>query len=149
MDVTTLAKDLAGFLTPLLPYLLKAGEKAGEEVGKQFGAGTWDRAKALWGKLHPKVEPKPAAQEAVQDAASTPADADAQAAFRLQLKKLLTEDESLAQEIMQLLDEGQPAGASASGERSVAVGRDVSGSTIVTGDQNVMQQSKRDGRVER
>ncbi len=34
MDVTTLAKDLAVFLTPFLPYLLKAGEKAAEEAGK-------------------------------------------------------------------------------------------------------------------
>ena len=35
MDVVTLAKDLAVFLTPLLPYLLKAGEKAAEEAGKK------------------------------------------------------------------------------------------------------------------
>jgi hypothetical protein len=33
MDVTTLAKDLAVFLIPFLPYLLKAGEKAAEEAG--------------------------------------------------------------------------------------------------------------------
>jgi hypothetical protein len=41
MDVTTLAKDLATFLIPLLPSLLNAGEKAIEEVGKKFGADTW------------------------------------------------------------------------------------------------------------
>ena len=61
MDVTTLAKDLVVFLTPFLPYLLKAGEKAAEEAGKKFGGDAWDRAKGLWAKLRPKVEAKPAA----------------------------------------------------------------------------------------
>ena len=37
MDVTTLAKNLVVFLTPFLPYLLKAGEKAAEETGKKLG----------------------------------------------------------------------------------------------------------------
>jgi hypothetical protein len=81
MDVTTLAKDLAVFLTPILPYLLKTGEKAAEEAGKKLGGDAWDRAKGLWAKLRPKVEAKPAAQEAVQDAAAAPNDNDIQAAF--------------------------------------------------------------------
>jgi len=89
MDMTTLVKDLAVLLTPLLPYLLKAGEKAAEEAGKKLGGDAWDRAKALWAKLRPKVEAKPAAQEAVQDAAAAPNDKDMQAALRLQLRKLL------------------------------------------------------------
>jgi hypothetical protein len=62
MDVTTLAKDLAVFLSPFLPFLLKAGEKAGEEAGKKLGGDAWDRTKGLWAKLRPKVEAKPAAQ---------------------------------------------------------------------------------------
>lgn len=36
-DVATLANHLAGFLAPLLPYLLKAGEKAVEKDGKKMG----------------------------------------------------------------------------------------------------------------
>jgi hypothetical protein len=56
MDVTTLAKDLAVFLTPFLPYLLKAGKKAAEEAGKKLGGDAWDRAKGPWAKLCPKVE---------------------------------------------------------------------------------------------
>jgi hypothetical protein len=141
MNVTTLAKDLAVFLIPLLPYLLKAGEKAAEEAGKKFGGDAWDRAKVLWAKLRPKVEAKPAAQEAVQDAAAAPNDDDIQAALRLQLRKLLTEDAGLAGEIERLWREAQHAGVTviAFGERSVAIGRDVTGSTIMTGDQNVMK----------
>jgi hypothetical protein len=141
MDVTTLAKDLAVFLTPFLPYLLKAGEKAAEEAGKKLGGDAWDRAKGLWAKLRPKVEAKPAAQEAVQDAAAVPNDNDIHAALRLQLRKLLAEDAVLAREMERLWQEAQQAGATviAAGERSVAIGRDVISSTINTGDQNVVK----------
>ena len=56
----------------------------------------------------------------------------------MQLKKLLTEDQSLTEEVSRLLDQGRAAGinVSAFGERSVAIGGDVNGSTIITGDQN-------------
>ena len=101
MDIATLAKEVALFLTPFLPYLLKAGEKAAEEAGKELGGDAWDRAKGLWSRLRPQIEAKPAAQEAVTDAAAAPHDEDAQAALRLQLKKLLTENEELAREIGQ------------------------------------------------
>jgi hypothetical protein len=37
MDIATLAKDVTLFLTPFLPYLLKAGEKAVEEAGTKLG----------------------------------------------------------------------------------------------------------------
>ena len=141
MDVTTLAKDLAVFLTPLLPYLLKAGEKAAEEAGKKLGGDAWDRAKGLWAKLRPKVEAKPAAQEAVQDAAAAPNDEDIQASLRLQLRKLLAEDAVLAGEIERVWQEAQQAGVTVipAGERSVAIGRDVTSSTIMTGDQNMVK----------
>lgn len=140
MDVTMLAKDLAVFFTPLLPYLLKAGEKAVEEVGKKFGNDTWDLAKGLWGKLRPKVEAKPAAQEAVQDAAAMPNDKDIQAALRLQLKKLLAEEGALAREVEQLWEQEKQAGMTiiAAGERSVAAQK-IEGSSIITGDQNVIE----------
>ena len=139
MDATMLAKDLATFLIPLLPYLLKTGEKAIEEVGKRFGADTWDLAKVLWGKLRSKVEAKPAALEAVQDAAAMPIDDDIQAALRLQLKKLLAEDVALAQEVDQLWERGKQVGATiiAAGERSVAA-QTIGGSSIITGNQNVV-----------
>jgi hypothetical protein len=141
MDVTTLAKDLAVFLTPLMPYLLKVGEKAAEEAGKKLGGDAWERAKGLWAKLRPKVEAKPATQEAVQDAAAAPNDEDIQAALRLQLRKLLAEDAMLAREIERVWQEAQQASATviAAGERNVAIGRDVTSSTIITGDQDVVK----------
>lgn len=138
MDVATLTKEVVVFLAPFLPYLLKVGEKAAEEAGKKLGNDAWEKAKALWGKLRPKVEAKPAALEATQDVAEAPDDSDAQAALRLQVKKLLTDDRSLAEEIAGLWDETRVARVTviASGQRSVATGGDVSGSSIITGDQN-------------
>jgi hypothetical protein len=138
MDIGALASSLTTALVPLLPYLLKAGEKAAEETGKTVAGQSLEWAKSLWTKLKPKVDAKPAALEAAQDAAQAPDDADAQAALRMQLKKLLTEDRSLAEEVSRWLEQGRAAGitVTASGERSVAIGGDVKGSKIVTGDQN-------------
>jgi len=141
MDISALASSLTTALGPLLPYLLKAGEKAAEETGKAVAGQSWEWTKSLWTKLKPKVEAKPAALEAAQDVAHAPEDEDLQAALRVQLKKLLTEDQSLAEEVSRWLDQGKAAGiiVTASGERSVAIGGDIKGSTIVTGDRNKVQ----------
>ena len=138
MDIGALASSVTTALVPLLPYLLKAGEKAAEETGKAVAGQSWEWAKSLWTKLKPTVEAKPAALEAAQDASQAPEDPDTQAAFRLQLKKLLTEDQSLAEEVSRWLEQGKAAGitVTASGDRSVAIGGDAKGNTIVTGDQN-------------
>jgi hypothetical protein len=142
LDLVILAKEAVTFLAPFLPYLLKAGEglaeEAGKKLGEQAGGGAWDKAKALWGRLRPKVEVKPAAQEAIQDVAKDPHDEDALAALRLQLKKIFTEDEDLAQKVFKLQQEMHGAGVNvaAIGDRSVAIGGNVSNTTITTGDQN-------------
>ena len=133
-----LVTTVVAFLAPFLPYLYKAGEGAAGEAGKKFGAAAWDKAKALWGKLWPQVEDKPAAQEAVEDAAQNPKDEDALAALRQQMKKLLTADAALTQEITEIVKAGAQAGVItiASGERAVALGGDIVGSTVTisTGD---------------
>ena len=138
MDIGALASELTTALVPLLPYLLKAGEKAAEETGKTVANQSLEWGKSLWSKLKPKVEAKPEALEAAQDIAQSPEDEDAQAAFRRQLRKLLTEDQSLAEEVSRWLEQGKAAGitVTASGERSVAIGGDAKGNTIVTGDGN-------------
>ncbi len=141
MDSQTLAQQPVGFLAPFLPYLLKAGEEAAGEAGKKFGAEAWERAKALWAKLRPQVEARPAAQEAAQDVAANPQNEGAQAALRWQLEKLLSADRALAAEVARLWGEAQAAGVTvtASGDRSVAIGGSVGGSTIITGDQNKIE----------
>src|SRR5215510_1241182 len=104
MDIGSMASSLTTALVPLLPYLLKAGEKPAEETGKAVAGQSWEWAKSLWTKLQPKVEAKPAALEAAQDVALSPQNQDLQAALRVQLNKLLTEDQSLAEEVSRWLD---------------------------------------------
>jgi len=137
-----LSSQLVQLLAPFLPYLLKgvklAGQEAAKELGEQASEQAFEQAQALWDRLCPKMEARPAALEAAQDAAAHPDDEDALAALRLQLKKLLAEDQALAQELARLLPQSGPAGQTviASGNRSVAIGGSVSGSVIVTGDRN-------------
>ena len=135
MDIGTLAASLTTALVPFLPYLLKAGEKAAEGTGKAVADKGLELAKSLWSKMGPKVEAKSDALEAAQDLAQTPDDEDAQAALRRQFKKLLAEDSSLAEEVQRSL-EGAGINVTASGDRSVAIGGDAKGNTIVTGDRN-------------
>ena len=135
MDITLLAGSLTTALVPLLPYLLKAGEKAAEETGKVVADQSLELGKSLWSKLRPKVEAKPAALEAAQDAAVAPDDEDARATLRQQFKKLLAEDPSLAEEVQRSL-EAAGVNVTASGDRSVAIGGDATGNTIITGDRN-------------
>lgn len=140
LDLVALTHSVTAAIVPLMPYLFKAGEKAAEEAGKKVGGETWEWAKGLWAKLRPNVEAKPAALEAAHDVAQTPENEDAQAALRLQLKKLLSEDNALAQEVAQMMR--QPAASitvAASGEGAIGIGGDVSGSTIVTGNRNQVQ----------
>jgi len=139
MDIGALATSLTTALVPLLPYLLKAGEKAAEETGKTVANQTLEWGKSLWSKLKLEVEAKPEALEAAQDIAQNSDDQDAQAAFRRQLRKLLTEDQSLAEEVSRWLEQGKAAGntVTVSGERNIAIGGDAKGNTFVTGDQQV------------
>jgi len=138
MDIGALASSLTAALVPLLPYLLKAGEKAAEETGKAVAGQSLEWAKSIWTKLGPKVEAKEAALEAAHDVADAPEDEEAQIALRRQLKKLLTEDQSLAEEVSRWLEQRKAAGmtVAASGDRSVAIEGDIKGSTIITGDRN-------------
>lgn len=129
---------LTAFLAPFLPSLVKAGEKAVEKAADAVSDEAFKYAKALWDKLKPGVEAKPAAKEAAEEVATHPDDDDALASLRLQLRKLLEQDQGLADDLARIWQEAQAANVvqvTASGERSVAVGGDVTGSTIVTGDQ--------------
>jgi hypothetical protein len=104
MDILTLIT----FLTPALPYLAKLGDKAAETAAEKLGEATWTKATAIWQKLHPKVEAKPAAQEAIADLIQSPEDPDRQAALRVQLKKILEQDDELCRAIAQILASNDP-----------------------------------------
>lgn len=138
MDITPVAQSLVAYLAPFLPYLMKAGEKVVEEGAKKFGTAAWDQALAVWNKIRPQMEAKPAAVEAAQDVAEAPDDEDAQATLRQQLKKLLRDDPDLTSEIEKLIKSNRiSTTVTASGTRSVAIGGNVSGGSITTGDTGV------------
>jgi Flp pilus assembly protein TadD len=138
MDLKLLADTLTTFMAPALPALASGGEELIKEAGKKLGKEGPGILKTLWAKLRPKVEVKPAAAEAVQDVVKAPEDADAQASLRVQLRKILEADSSLAAEISQILEAAGPrfevhgSGAAAQGQgnvvagkRGIAAGRDV------------------------
>ena len=136
--VAPLAGQLVQLLGPFLPYLVKAGEGLGTKAAQQLEDEGWALAQSLWTRLGSKVESRPAAHEAVADLAAQPADPDAQAALRVQLRKLLVEEPELQNELEALLRSAPGSvttNVTVSGDRSVGIGGNVSGGTIITGDQ--------------
>jgi hypothetical protein len=107
---------LTAFISPFLPFLLKIGgkaaEKATETAAGKFGEASWRKAQAVWEKLSPKVELKESAKEAVLDVANAPEEEDLQVALRVQLKKLLAQDEALVNALAQILQEDGSDGTS-------------------------------------
>ena len=138
MDFAAIAQAVTTFLIPALPYLLSLSGKAVEKASESLGSDLWEGAKSLWHKLLPKVEAKPGALDAAKDLADAPEDKDYQTALRVHLKKILEGDEIFAKEIKQILDKAEAAGVNIKqqGDRNVAIGGNVSGSTIITGDNN-------------
>ncbi len=132
MDVVVLTK----FLAPFLPFLMNAGNKVFDGAVAKAGEDAWDKAKAVWAKLQPKVETKPAALEAAADVAKAPDDEDLRVALRVQLKKLLEQDELLAQEIARIMQEnaqgnsGDKVVQNVTGENNQTLGS-VQGSKVV------------------
>ncbi len=118
MDITA----LTALLAPFLPILMKLGSKAAEAAAQKSGEDGWNKAKAIWEKLHPKVEAKEAAKEAATDVALNPNDEDLQAALRVQLKKLLDQDEALTKAIAQLMQEDAEADSSGTSLKQTATG---------------------------
>ncbi len=127
------AKDL---LAPALPYLMPVAAEAGKDAVKSAAGRITDatlrRAETLWKRLWPQLRDKPVALEAADDLARMPDDTDAQAAFSLQLRKLLAADSDLARDVANLLIDSS-VHVTASGERSVAANT-VTDSIIGTGD---------------
>ena len=141
MDIPTLASAAWTALAPLLPLI---ASKGAEKLGKGAGG-------ALWTAVKEKFAKKPAAQESLEDLLKAPKDKDFQAAFRVQLKKALLDDEDFAKTLAPLIEKAEAsykaklkgAGAIAQGEGATAVGKgginiggSVTGSTIMTGNNN-------------
>ncbi|MBA3947875.1 MAG: NACHT domain-containing protein, partial [Herpetosiphonaceae bacterium] len=140
MEVPALVAKLVALLTPALPLLLQSDGTSTSPVLELLEPRQWQEAQALWERLGPVVAAKPELREAMGDVVASPEDEDAIPALRQQFKKLLTADPALAAALAQII---APA-ASASG-RSVTIGGDTTGSTVVTGDANQIGQVEHSG----
>src|SRR5437870_5505926 len=92
MDATTLAEEIVTYLSPMLPFLTKAGEKAAEEAGKKVAGIAWEKTKTLWSRLRLQVEKKPLTLAAVNQVMESPKDLRIQETLKRQLENLLADD---------------------------------------------------------
>jgi hypothetical protein len=113
-ELARTAQDLIPYITPFLPYLLKAGKEVGTEAAKSLGKRLGEEipgvVKALLTRLWPKIENNPTAKEAAIDVVEQPGDSRAIAALELQLERLLDRDEEFRREILALLNEAKAEG---------------------------------------
>jgi hypothetical protein len=129
---------LTAFLAPFLPSLVRAGSRLAERAADAVSDEAFTYARALWEKLKPRVAERPEAQAAAEAVAAKPEDAAALEALRVELGNLLDENPKLKGDVAGIWQQAQTANVvqvTATGDRSVAVGGDVTGSTIITGDQ--------------
>jgi hypothetical protein len=149
MDAATLSATVETTWDLLQPYLPIIAAKAAEKVGSELPTAVGK----LWQSIGEKFNTKATAKEAMDDLLNDPEEDDLQAAFRVQLKKALKEDEVFAGTIQSLLSEAgreitsyhaevkgggaiaQGAGAKAVGEGGIMQEGGVKGDFVVGGEE--------------
>jgi len=91
--ITALSTTAVGML---IAFLTKAGEATAQKMGE-----------GLYQALKARFEQKPTTQETFSDFEQAPTDGDHQAALRVKLKKLMSEDTDFAEQIKQLVAKAQ------------------------------------------
>ena len=91
-----LVVSATNLLQPYLPIIAtKIAEKIGEEIPSNVNK--------LWEAIRKHFSRKPSAQETLIDLLKNPNDSDFQAAFRVQLRKLIEEDNEFAENVKKLI----------------------------------------------
>jgi hypothetical protein len=98
---TTITSLAASAVAALAPYLAKAGEEFAREAGK----GALEKIGALYDFLKKRFQANPNAKGALDDLKANPDDEDAQAALRVQIKKLMKADPTIVKTVQQMLSE--------------------------------------------
>lgn len=88
------------FLAPFIPALTNGAPPPHPN--------DWDKAQAVWQKLHPQVETEDAAQMAVRKLADDPDSETWKAVLKEGLETLLQHNRTLTRELAQILEEKQP-----------------------------------------
>ncbi len=125
MDVASLTV----FLSPFLPFLIKLGGKASEKVAEKFGEDAWNKAKAVWSKLHPEVETKEDLKVAAEQVAAKPESEARKDVFQEELATLLKDKPELAAAIAKILQEND-SNHKLSNQSNQAIGQ-MSGGTAI------------------
>ncbi len=93
MEIQLLSSLAAAAVSLLVSFLTKAGEAASRKAGED-----------IYQRLKARFQQRPAAQEVLAELERQPNDADVQAAARLQLRKLLEEDQAFATVLHELVE---------------------------------------------
>ena len=156
MDPVSIAPLVLSAWSLLAPYAKKIAGKLVEKAGESLP----DVVGKVWDTVKGKMEESPDTKALPADLVAAPDDQDMQGAFKYQLKKLLENDEAFAQQLAKLVNEAkqvtmysaalQGDGALAQGDNVVAVGKggvhiggNVSGSNIITGNHNTVNDEKK------
>ncbi|MEJ2557846.1 MAG: hypothetical protein P8186_16785 [Anaerolineae bacterium] len=134
MDIQALAVAATALLGP---YLAKAGETFAEKAGEKLA----EKAGALYQMVKAKFKGDAYAEQTLARVEEKPEAKGRQGTLQEVLAEKMEEDADFAETVHRLVEEAKAADTRnviAFGERSVAVGGDVSGSTIITGDGNVV-----------
>lgn len=118
MDWSQVAIATTTILTPLLPYLIKAGEKAAEEIGKKLGVAAWEKAKALYETIRAKFAGDAYAEETLRRVAEKPTDEGRRSALQSVLTEKAEADHDFGQQLARLVEEVQ----SSPGDTLTAIG---------------------------
>lgn len=134
MDIQAISTAAIALLSP---YLAKAGEAFAEKAGEKLA----EKASALYQAIKKKFEGDAYAKQTLARVEEKPESEGRKATLQEVLSEKLEEDADFAEVVRHLVEEAKAADTRkviAFGERSVAVGGDVSSSTIITGDGNVV-----------
>lgn len=120
MDVSQVAADVIPYVTAAVrAYGIHTLEKVRDAAVEEASDATAGLGARLLKRLFSHDESRPVIEGAVVDLASGPDDADAVAAMRLQIRKLLAADPALANAIADMLP-AHTIHVEASGERAIA-----------------------------
>lgn len=107
MDIGYVAASLVTFIAPFMPALLEAGKAAGqkwaESLATKGGEATWNKAQALWEKIHARFGEDPKVRGAALLVSADPEDNTAQTLLATTLGKHLQVDPQFAQELVHLM----------------------------------------------
>ncbi|HCU22389.1 MAG TPA: hypothetical protein DF698_05785 [Candidatus Atribacteria bacterium] len=102
--------DLVILSTTAVTLISAFFSQAGKGFAKKAGEAAWKKTEKLFNYVTLKIKGNMSAEEALSDLKKTPDDLDARAALRVQLRKILSEDNEFAKELEKIVNTIKVAG---------------------------------------